>query len=592
MKNNKRMRQSNENSKESGSSKKVAFESDGIKNLDIMGEKFKFGYTKEAAKYQTKFGGCITILVTGLSLGALVFIAIQYFDTSSPVVTTSRELSNSAQSFNVYGKDLLSGISISSGNVFEPLKMNHFMTIKGQIVKKSFDPQTNSTKIDLSKSFNYIPCPQITEDQSLVNLVKRIIHDSDPRISLCPLFKEVGNDATLSFDPGNLSSSYLAVKIYPCSLPDPNECYPIQKIFGAELTSYETSNLITPSNYHDPVTFRFVSFGRVLDLTRTKSYRFLLQQKKILDERQFLQKPEIKAEYAVFSPLATDSWARDMTQIYCNTTMIDAGKCEEYMEFVYEMDSEVFLTTRRYKKIPALLGEFGGILKLLTTMFVILSFYYIKAIKSFLFDKVFGIKKSKARKIMKKEGLPLVVSINQRDQPEQIEIAQNIRAQPSNDEAANSNQKIQPRKKINSELIRSLEEAINQKTDIIELVKKMNLVDVLKEVSLQKHHQILLPLALLKSEQSADQRRWPSASEEDLQAGEGKERLSQDFSKKQYQNKYDAEDQSPERNQTHKRLFKNKKSYDALKNAKPKNSLERMFNEEMLIYLSSVYEHE
>ena len=94
--------------KELKTPEKSTFETDGIKSLDIMGERFKFGYSKKTKKFQTNLGGCVSLIVTILSFAALILILSQYFDTSSPVVTTSRELSTEAQSLNAYGKDLFS----------------------------------------------------------------------------------------------------------------------------------------------------------------------------------------------------------------------------------------------------------------------------------------------------------------------------------------------------------------------------------------------------------------------------------------------------------------------------------------------------
>ena len=122
--------------------------------------------------------------------------------------------------------------------------MNNYVTVKGQIIKKSFDPQTNSTKIELSKKFNYIPCPQITEDKSVIDLTHRMIENADLRIFLCPHFMEVDNNVTLSYDPARLSSSYISVKVYPCSLPNFNDCYPPQKVFGSDLSFGEIKRLV------------------------------------------------------------------------------------------------------------------------------------------------------------------------------------------------------------------------------------------------------------------------------------------------------------------------------------------------------------
>ena len=382
----------------------VVFESNGIKNLDIMGERFKLHYTKSVKQFRTRVGGCSTILVVILSLAALVLIFSQYFDTSSPIVTTVHELSRSAQSINIYGKDLFPGITVAFMNVFEPLKMNNFITIQGQVVKKTFNPATNKTEIDLSKKYSYIPCSEVDQSEPVVAF-QRSLADAHLSILLCPHFREVDNEVIISSDPENLSSAYLSLKVYPCSLPDKNECFPMQKVFGAEISITDMSNLLSPSNYDDPVAIRWVGKRFLIDITRTKSFRYGLQQNKVIDDRSFLKKPEVKADYDLFRQFTTDTWARDMTQLYCSSEMIDSGEFEEYFEFVYEMDNEIVVTTRRYKKIPSLVGEFGGVLKVLTTAFVILSLYYSTAVKSFLFEKAFKIDKSTFQGLKKESKL-------------------------------------------------------------------------------------------------------------------------------------------------------------------------------------------
>ena len=364
---------------------------DEIKNIDILGERLKMSNSKESSRFRTRIGGFITILVSSIALVSLVLIVAQYFDTSSPVVTTSLELSRTAQSLNIYNNELISGISVSFNNIFEPMKMDKYLTIICQVVQKSFDPSTNSTKIDLSKKFSYIPCSYLEKDDPAFILLKKVIGDNDFRPILCPNFKEAENYVPLSYDPENLSSSSLIMKVYPCSLRDPTECYPMTKIFGAELTSTEILNLISPSNYTNPVAFRWIHPRYFLDITRTKSFRYILQQTKIIDDRHFLGKPELKKDYGSFKLEATDNWPRDMTQLHCSVQMIEAGECEEYLEFVYEMSLEERIVTRRYKKLPALLGEAGGILKLLTSVFVVVSLIYSRWVAPFLFEKAFNI---------------------------------------------------------------------------------------------------------------------------------------------------------------------------------------------------------
>ena len=245
------------------------FQEDGIKNLDIMGEKFKFNYKREGGKYQTRLGGCLTIIVTALALMLLVFTSRQYFDTSSPSVTTTRELSSS-QSFNVVGKNFFAGFLVYDGDSMTT-NFSHFMTLRVKLMRKSFDPQKNTTKTEPIKTINYIPCDQ-SKDQSIIDLLKKMIDDIILSQYICPVFEELDNNVTLSSDPLNLSSTYLSLKVYPCSLADRSQCTSSQPWDFYTVFIPQISNLVSPTNYENPVAFNWKLLSYPFDMIETRFY--------------------------------------------------------------------------------------------------------------------------------------------------------------------------------------------------------------------------------------------------------------------------------------------------------------------------------
>ena len=191
-----------------------------------------------------------------------------------------------------------------------------------------------------------------------------------------------------------------------------------------------------------------------------------------------------------------------MTQLYCSSEMIDSGECEEYFEFVYEMDNEVAIATRRYHKIPALLGKFGGVLKLLTTLFVILSFYYSKAVQTFLFNKVFKIERPTLKQIQKRVSKYSTNLEGEKSKKDYLLNSNKNKEDTSNLQQESSIGAIlcHPNKKI--------KEVIDSRTDVVDLVPMMNLVEILKKACLKKHQKILLPLAILNSKRAENQAMW------------------------------------------------------------------------------------
>ena len=394
--------------------------------------------------------------------------------------------------------------------------------------------------------------------------------------------------ATISHDPVNLSSSYLSLKFYPCSLPNKNDCYPVNQIFGANVDIADNSNLLSPSNYSDPVALHATTYRYLIDITRAKSFRYVLQQTKIIDDRHFFKKPEIKAEFGTFKRISTDTWPRDMTQIYCTTTMIDAGDCEEYFEFVYEMSNEAVLITRRYKKIPVLMGEVGGVLKLLTSVLVIFSFFYPRMIKFFLFQKAFKIKLStlmEAKKIQKRKG---------KNFSQKQEKLKKLKRRKENANALEN--KNQPKFQSDFQLKDFLVDVIDSKTDVVGLVKKMGLVEVLSKASLKQHHKILLPLVVLKEKEPEKGRTWPQMFD-DLErfselGGYPAIKLNNFLSENQLK-KQNMKSSAKEALENRRREFSEYKLiYEALKHERPRNTIEGICSDQILGYLSTVFEHE
>ena len=468
--------------------------SSGMLNLDIMGDKFRLNFPTSTKRFQTRLGGCITLLTGLITLAMLTIVTSRYFDTSSPIVTTSRELSTTPLTFNLYGKDLLTPLTVSMGNQFVDKDMSKFITVKAQIIKTRYNWESGSVETDLSKKFDFVPCSQI-EDKSTQDYIKKILPDVLASIALCPNFKQVDNQVILSDDTNNQESSYLVIKVYPCSLPDSSQCASLGQIHGSHVNYGEQSNLISPSNYHKPIEFRSLSSRILIDTERTKSITYALKYNKIMDDRQHFKKPSVRAEYGTLEKFGSDSWQRDASQFFCSLGMIESGACQEYLEFSYEMHSDVVITRRNYKKIATVMGEFGGVLKLLTTAVIIFSIYYSWSIKSYLFGKVMGMEDSCVAEIDKRvrESISKEREASE-DNKGDFEKALDLDSSKASSEASKEPKEVSF-KKVCQEIVKS-------RSDALDLMERLNFIELLEKALLEEHHEVLLPLALLKAKQN------------------------------------------------------------------------------------------
>ena len=280
----------------------------------------------------------------------------------------------------------------------------------------------------------------------------------------------------------------------------------------------------------------------MIDTKRAKSFSSTLQMNKILDDRYEFKKPSIRTEYGIMESFFSDSWARDMTQTTCTPAMISAGTCEEYMEFVYEISDDVVITTRSYTKITKLLGEFGGILKLLTSFLIVFSLYYSRSIRSFLIEKIFPMKKGCFEEL-------------------------NKRIQEKKDTERRLEEPKPKPKKVPKVVQKMTGKVVDSRTDAVELMKKLNFVDILESSIFKKHHKILLPLALVKSKQMEEKR---TESLTEMELGEGFSRVDKSGKK------YEFSDYL--------------KAYNRLKSAENGNSIKELFNNKMVDYLGDMFE--
>ena len=139
----------------------------------------------------------------------------------------------------------------------------------------------------------------------------------------------------------------------------------------------------------------------------------LITSNKVMDDTvSTLTAPKLKIEYATMKEDSLDFSGRDPNQLHCSeqeVLMREAGPCREYLMFEYHANKEVIITRRSYKKITTMLGEFGGIFKILTSMiFVFYGFYSMRKVKMVLGDLIFGedhATREEVRRLIRGDGL-------------------------------------------------------------------------------------------------------------------------------------------------------------------------------------------
>ena len=156
------------------------------------------------------------------------------------------------------------------------------------------------------------------------------------------------------------------------------------------------------------------------------------------------------------------------------------------------------------------------------------------------------------------------------------------------------NNRSKRRESWDSQLKKLPNEVVESKTDLVEVVKEMSLVDVLSKACLKKHHRILLPLLILLTNQTSEKEATKSPNFDNEVEHHKVERSPENFNKgsrNRKEKRQDKKSSSKEIPGRRSQGFLDYKSiYEALKQIQPRNSVEKICNDQILRYLSTIFE--
>ena len=437
----------------------------------------------------------------------------QYFNRGSPVVTTSVEFGSDSTQFNLYHEQLFLPFSLARGaDTVPPAKSNKWITIVANVEELKYNFTTNKFDKRLVKQIPFAPCPEI--DDEVVNKVLFGVAELDElqEILICPDFSVGVEEYLVKRDVSeNHLKRRITVKVYPCSLPDPaTQCATPMEMIALALQHPIRTRLLVPSNYEDPVRDMFAVAIVKIDPHATKSLQHIIKSNKILDDTVQLVKPYVRKEYGSPHILKNDFTMRNATQLYCQKEWIERGEgggCQEYIEFAYELSGEVVVTRRNYKKFTTMLGEFGGILKILTTVvFFAYSFYNFRQVKRFLRLEMMNLNKNSYKDV---KGLLKGYMDAERNKNNKNN------SYISNDSAKKKGitekRQNRPRKTRNEYRVLTkdeycakrcdqlLDKHLESRSNVVDLMGKLNLLEFIEQNLLEEHERKLLPLVLLAS---------------------------------------------------------------------------------------------
>ena len=222
----------------------------------------------------------------------------------------------------------------------------------------------------------------------------------------------------------------------------------------------------------------------------------MIRKAQIIDDINRFGPPVVKEEFSQILYGKSDFKMRDPNQLHCTKAQLyseGGGGCQEYLSFDYTISNEMEVMRRNYKSFTTMMGELGGLLKILTSItFFFYSIYNYKKMRNYMTGVVLNldenvIKAVKAFKNKKKE------TINKKNDPA-----------PNSSYSGDSGKKHSSSKstKIDeTSLDQAVKEKVKERMSAEGLTKQLNFLELLESVFFTDYEKRLIPLVLLKLSQ-------------------------------------------------------------------------------------------
>ena len=272
---------------------------------------------------------------------------------------------------------------------------------------------------------------------------------------------------------------------------------------GSFLWSF-VSQPIKPEDYKDPLRILALRETYEFDTSATHHKYLASVNNKLIDNRNELFGDVLRKEFVSLRKSGEDTMSRDASVIHCKRQDIHlVADCPEFYSFEISGGEEEVIIRREYKRLAEMLGELGGLLKLLTGLMLLYTFYNLKNRAKYFTRSVLDQKSKSSQKSPLRQDLEKNKSVVRDQAPQHHQDLLKdfssvgslaVQGDSNNPQITHNSQTGKPRTVVNN-LYRSRMSSEN-------VVKGMNLLDVLQDLMTQDSERILIPLALTKIKQN------------------------------------------------------------------------------------------
>ena len=367
----------------------------GVHSIDFLGQKFSLTYESMNGKFQTNFGGYLTILLGMSSILVSVVIFSQLFNTNAPVVTTSLEFGSEATKYNLYKEDLIMPLSLALQGRVITTNLSKYVTLRMMVTFFRRNNSTGQLEGGVSNIFNYIPCSEIN-DGKLSEIAQKVSTGAaGPSVTFCPDLRGQEDQFFVQYDITKFNFTSVKLMVYPCSLPDATQCAPQHEVNQLIFVSTTLEKFFVSSDKKRPMRELNKAYEIRIDASSTKYKVFELKLNRLVDDTSQLSSPKVTKEFTSAQLELSDSSSRNATQVHCSPEILNGPQsymCAPYMRYSFDATGKTLTMSRSYKGFIIVMGELGGVIKILSAViFLLYSFYSTGKMKSYFSSTIFNL---------------------------------------------------------------------------------------------------------------------------------------------------------------------------------------------------------
>ena len=345
-------------------------------SLDFNGTDFNLEFESKNGKFQTKFGGYLTLILSLTVILTFILSASQLFSDNTPVVNTTPEFIADEITMKLYDEDLVMPLMFKAGNkvISSSEELSKYFTVKVFASKIDYNETIRRFYYKYNYELPLIPCSQIGPKHSrITSLVDKLFKNSNStkKYLFCPDLGDKAEFYKLSTGEETLARALTRIRFYPCSLPDSSECASAAELDNMELSIYSNHKVLDASDYEDPIKYSPKKHKLKVDRSTRKILKYYFDANIIVDDSNQIRGGKTRPQFTTVELDGDNRSSRDPNLIYCSPEELAKGifnRCNYVIDIQMIARKGLIKIRRSYKKASATLAEFGGYLKLILTL--------------------------------------------------------------------------------------------------------------------------------------------------------------------------------------------------------------------------------